>query len=172
MNKTNHSVALKTEGIIKALESEVARQCNRQNMSYIPLIRQQALIEQAAAKIAVEFVKGYKPSQPGAGVTQWLESDDIDASSLFMAEILFDCPVVPPAVPTTVEAFSCCAGLLLAATPEEKEQGETKTKWSMLAKTSVNWSRIILEWKELEELRAAGSWASLNQRLKRIVAAK
>ncbi|EPL9568138.1 hypothetical protein MMK73_000179 [Providencia rettgeri] len=141
--------------LIAAISNEVEKQ-----IPGIPAeTRYMNAIIKAATLVCDEFKKPLVKASEGMGLTAWLASDDVGASSKYMAAVLskrFDAPNHYPLDPA--DLARCIR--LINAVPEFKER-----LWIMRAR-SIQWSFVIDNWDKWKELYEAGEGKKLYQEMK------
>ena len=167
MKKDDGAITLNLQKLQATIEKEITRQAANRGQPVFLLPRQLDALKSDAASIVKEFRQGYKPSVPGVGLQQWLESDDTGAASLYMAHILFGAPKVEYAFPKDNTDFDNCVKLWEARSPSEAAQIT-----ELMAATGKEWKAIIHQWEPLLALHKAGSWAQLDRKLHLIANAK
>ena len=85
------------------------------------------------------------PATPGMGLDAWLKSDDVGASSLFMACVLGECGIPEYAIPHDADDFDRCVKLLEAVP-------ELISKLPQMAQQSSSWAVLVGRWNEFTEL--------------------
>lgn len=141
--------------LIAAISSEVEKQ--------IPGIpaepRYMNAIIKAATLVCEEFKKPLVKASGGMGLTAWLASDDVGASSRYMAAVLsgqFDAPNHHPWDPADLGR---CIRLLVAVPELASQLHEMKA-------CSPQWSAVIDNWDKWKELHDADEGKTLYQEMK------
>lgn len=107
----------------------------------------------AAQRICDEFWRESNPSKPGEGLASWIASDDVGASSLFMARRLAPLADLqcPPhriedrrAVPQDVDDFGRCVRLL-------ESVPELRPHLSEMRIHGREWELLVLYWDALAD---------------------
>jgi hypothetical protein len=170
MKANDGAIALNELKLVDQIEVAIKKQIERRGKKAFMLARQWDSVKAAAANIVKEFSKGYKPSIPGAGIGEWVNSDDTRKPSLFMATQLFGLNIIkcpPYAFPRDNADFESCVKLWQARSATDPV---ADTAW--LAASGKEWKAIMEQWDNLLELYQASSWAMLNRKLNLIAAAK
>jgi len=138
-------------GLIQAILKELKQQGIRGNIHY----RYFNAVIDAANRVCDEFARETIIAPPGSGIKAWLASDEVGASSLFMARTL--APVAGIATrlehkyahenryPLDVDDFRRCVQMLEAAPELRQHIAEMK-------KQGPVWERLADKWAELESL--------------------
>jgi hypothetical protein len=168
MKANDGAIALNELKLADSIEIAIKKQAERNGKKLFTLPRQWETVTAAARDIVNEFRQGYKPSIPGAGIQQWLQSDDTGKASLFMASKLFGSITEHPyAFPKDAVDFESCVKLWQSRSATDPV---ADTAW--LAASGKEWKAIMEQWDNLLELYQASSWAMLNRKLNLIAAAK
>lgn len=109
------------------------------------LPRQLNAIISAADNIVREFARGEIVSEPGQGIAAWRKTDQVGASSGFMAAILGGSGPRDYAYPRDPDDFGRCLTLLEAA-PSLRENLKD------MANEGPEWAALIPQWDQLERL--------------------
>ena len=106
--------------------------------------RQCNVIFKAASMVSEALSTPDTRSVPGEGLEAWLKTDDVGASSKFMASVLAEGIQINASQPHPHDPsdFIRCRKLILAA-PEWEE------RLSIMADVSMVWSALIEHWQEL-----------------------
>ncbi|WP_272656439.1 MULTISPECIES: hypothetical protein [unclassified Providencia] len=141
--------------LIAAISSEVEKQ--------IPGIpaepRYMNAIIKAANLVCDEFKKPLIKASEGMGLTAWLASDDVGASSRYMAAVLsgqFDAPYY---YPSDGADLGRCIRLLVAVPELASQLHEMKA-------CSPQWSAVIDNWDKWKDLYEAAEGKKLYQEMK------
>lgn len=170
MKNGDNAIQLNQSRLVTAIMDAVVKQAQRGGITIYVIARQQNAILKAADAIVKEFAIGYKESVPGAGVQQWVESDDTGMSSRFMAAKLCGATDVAYAYPHDPSDFDLCAKLWAAAT--ETQKADMVLRKPILAESGPHWKLLIAQWDELLALHEAGNTEQLARKLDRIARAK
>jgi hypothetical protein len=135
------SVNLDQIGIVTAILNEIAKQVPE--IGALP--RQFNAVIDAANSIVREFARGEIASTPNSGIQAWRKTDQVGASSDFMAAKLGNAGIRDYEHPHDPSDFGRCLFLLEAA-PELRE------KLPEMAKESEQWAELVAHWDELEAL--------------------
>ena len=135
------AVRLSQMDLVAAILAEIAKQFPE----FKPLPRQLNSVIDAADNIVLEFSRGEIASTPGEGIRAWRRTDQVGASSDFMAAKLGNAGIREYAHPHDPSDFGRCLTLLEAA-PELRE------KLPEMAGESAEWAALVSCWDELESL--------------------
>lgn len=133
---------LSQTGIVTAILREIGRQIP-EDTRVLP--RQLNAIISAADDIVREFARGEIMSTPGQGIAAWRRTDQVGASSDFMAARLGKAGRRDYAYPLDPDDFGRCLTLLEAA-PELRDNLKD------MADEGPEWAALISQWDELERL--------------------
>ncbi|MEQ5728902.1 hypothetical protein AB7360_03390 [Providencia alcalifaciens] len=141
--------------LISAISTEIEKQ--------IPSIpaepRYLNAIIKAANLVCDEFKKPLVKASEGMGLTAWLASDDVGASSRYMASVLSDQFRAPNHYPLDGADLGRCIRLLVAVPELASQLHEMKA-------CSPQWSAVIDNWDKWKELYEAGEGKKLYQEMK------
>lgn len=127
--------------LVTAIVDEIERQ-----IADAPVVdRQFNAIIDAANAIVREFSIGEIASRPGEGIAAWRKTDQVGASSDYMAAKLGEAGIRDYAHPRDPSDFGRCL-TLLAAAPELREA------LPLMADESPEWAGLVAHWDELENL--------------------
>ncbi|WP_272516888.1 hypothetical protein [Providencia sp. PROV209] len=142
-------------GLISAISTELENQ-----ISGIPAEpRYMNAIINAANLICDEFKKPLVKASEGMGLTAWLASDDVGASSKYMASVLSGQFSAPHHYPWDGADLGRCIRLLEAVPKLASQLHEMKA-------CSPQWSAVIDNWDKWKELYEAGEGKELYQEMK------
>lgn len=133
---------LSQTGIVTAILREIGRQIP-EDTGVLP--RQLNAIISAADDIVREFARGEIVSTPGQGISAWRKTDQVGASSDFMAARLGKAGHREYAYPRDPADFGRCLTLLEAA-PELRDNLKD------MAGEGPEWAALIPKWDEMERL--------------------
>lgn len=141
--------------LIAAISSEVEKQ--------IPGIpaepRYMNAIIKAANLVCSEFKKPLVKASDGMGLTAWLASDDVGASSKYMAAVLSGQFSAPNHYPWDGADLGRCIRLLVAVPELASQLHEMKA-------CSPQWSAVIDNWDKWKALYETGKDGKLYQEIK------
>lgn len=127
------------------LYQAILAELSRQNPKFYALPRHMNAIVGAANLIVREFSIGEIKSRPGIGIQAWRKTDQVGASSDFMAAILGSAGIRDYAYPHDPADFGRCITLLEAAP-------ELKDRLPKMAETGKEWAALVLHWDKLEAM--------------------
>lgn len=133
---------LSQTGIVTAILREIGKQIP-EDTEVLP--RQLNAIISAADDIVREFARGEIMSTPGQGIAAWRKTDQVGASSDFMAARLGHAGRRDYAYPRDPADFNRCLTLLEAA-PELRENLKD------MANEGPEWAALVAHWDDLERL--------------------
>ncbi|MER5000350.1 hypothetical protein KDV89_12595 [Providencia stuartii] len=141
--------------LISAISSEVEKQ--------IPGIpaepRYMNAIIKAANLVCDEFKKTLVKASEGMGLTAWLASDDVGASSRYMASVLSGQFSAPNHYPLDGADLGRCIRLLVAVPELASQLHEMKAR-------SPQWSAVVDNWDKWKALHDADEGKKLYQEMK------
>lgn len=141
--------------LITAISNEVEKQ--------IPGIpaepRYMNAIIKAATLVCEEFKKPLVKASEGMGLAAWLASDDVGASSRYMASVLSGQFSAPNHYPLDGADLGRCIRLLVAVP-------ELASKLHEMKACSPQWSAVIDNWDKWKALYEAGEGKELYQEMK------
>ncbi len=126
----------------------VSDQAHHQGVEFYACSRHYNAMISAATTIVVQCAKPPVMTTPNMGLHAWLNSDDVGASSGFMAYVLSNGPVVDNNHPRDNSDFGRCHRFLLAV-PEARE------KLQLMADHGQAWKNLAADWDKLTALYVA-----------------
>ena len=153
--------------LIKSIINAVTKQAGTKNIAMPP--RRFNTVIDAANLIIATFAQAVTPSNAGMGLQAWLFSDDVGASSKYLANTAMSpgFPFIPPMEmpwPHDADDFGRCVRLFAAAP-------ETRAAIAKIAATKDKdvphqWKKIAAIWDELEAMYKAENYKGLYERIK------
>ncbi|MEZ2895885.1 hypothetical protein [Providencia rettgeri] len=141
--------------LISAISTEIEKQ--------IPDIpaepRYMNAIIKAATLVCEEFKKPLVKASEGMGLAAWLASDDVGASSRYMASVLSGQFSAPNHYPLDGADLGRCIRLLVAVP-------ELASQLHKMKACSPQWSAVIDNWDKWKALYEAGKGKKLYQEMK------
>ncbi|EMT6577833.1 hypothetical protein WMR74_003908 [Providencia rettgeri] len=116
-------------------------------------------IIKAANLVCDEFKKPLVKASEGMGLTAWLASDDVGASSRYMASVLSGQFSAPNHYPLDGADLGRCIRLLVAVP-------ELASQLHKMKACSPQWSAVIDNWDKWKALYEAGKGKKLYQEMK------
>lgn len=147
--------------LISAISTELCRQIPDLTADH----RYNTIIE-AANLIVKEFARKPVVGLKGVGLNAWLASDDVGASSLYMAGMLTGGCIAKHAYPRDVDDFGRCVRMI-----EAVYQEGAKVPLDPMLNCGPYWAMVTTNWLSWETMYKAEKFAELHEAMREAYAA-